>query len=107
MSEYRYYEFLAIDRPLNERQRAELRSLLTVGQLGSGEPRGPVSQAVESVESDEQDLPRQRGLRHEVLAISPADRPPPHLTVILLAERAAVPAPVTSMLPVATSRHSR
>ena len=26
MSEYQYYEFLALDRPLTEKQRAELRS---------------------------------------------------------------------------------
>lgn len=29
MSEYQYYEFLAIDNPLDERQRAELRVLST------------------------------------------------------------------------------
>jgi len=29
MSEYQYYEFLALDRPLTEKQRAELRSLST------------------------------------------------------------------------------
>ncbi|MDQ3403896.1 MAG: hypothetical protein M3548_10940 [Actinomycetota bacterium] len=29
MSEYQYYEFLALDRPLNDRQRGELRSLST------------------------------------------------------------------------------
>lgn len=29
MSEYQYYEFLALDRPLTERQRAELRELST------------------------------------------------------------------------------
>lgn len=29
MSEYQFYEFLAIDRPLNDRQQAELRSLST------------------------------------------------------------------------------
>lgn len=29
MSEYRYYEFLAMDRPLDERQMAELRRVST------------------------------------------------------------------------------
>jgi hypothetical protein len=29
MSEYQYYEFLAIDRPLDERQQAEVRALST------------------------------------------------------------------------------
>jgi hypothetical protein len=29
MSEYQYYEFLAVDRPLNERQQAEVRGLST------------------------------------------------------------------------------
>ncbi|WP_240918561.1 hypothetical protein [Rhodococcus sp. 14C212] len=29
MSEYQYYEFLAVDRPLNDRQLAEVRSLST------------------------------------------------------------------------------
>ena len=29
MSEYQYYEFLALDRPLTEKQRAELRSIST------------------------------------------------------------------------------
>jgi hypothetical protein len=29
MSEYQYYEFLALDRPLTENQRAELRSIST------------------------------------------------------------------------------
>src|SRR6266566_4323904 len=33
MSEYQYYEFLAIDRPLDERQRAELRALSTRAQI--------------------------------------------------------------------------
>ena len=29
MSEYQYYEFLAVDRPLDDRQQAEVRSLST------------------------------------------------------------------------------
>jgi hypothetical protein len=29
MSEYQHYEFLAVDRPLNERQQAEVRALST------------------------------------------------------------------------------
>ena len=29
MSEYQYYEFLALDRPLTEKERAELRSIST------------------------------------------------------------------------------
>jgi len=29
MSEYQYYEFLAVDRPLDHRQQAEVRSLST------------------------------------------------------------------------------
>jgi hypothetical protein len=33
MSEYQYYEFLAIDRPLDERQRAELRALSTRARI--------------------------------------------------------------------------
>jgi hypothetical protein len=32
MSEYQYYEFLAVDRPLDERQQAEVRALSTPGQ---------------------------------------------------------------------------
>jgi hypothetical protein len=33
MSEYQYYEFLALDRPLTEQQRAELRSLSTHAEI--------------------------------------------------------------------------
>ena len=33
MSEYQYYEFLAIDRPLDDRQRAEVRSLSTRARI--------------------------------------------------------------------------
>lgn len=33
MSEYQYYEFLALDRPLTEKQRAELRSLSTRAEI--------------------------------------------------------------------------
>ncbi len=33
MSEYQYYEFLAVDRPLDERQRAELRALSTRARI--------------------------------------------------------------------------
>ncbi len=33
MSEYQYYEFLALDRPLTEKQRAELRSISTARRL--------------------------------------------------------------------------
>jgi hypothetical protein len=33
MSEYQYYEFLALDRPLTEEQRAELRSLSTRAEI--------------------------------------------------------------------------
>jgi hypothetical protein len=33
MSEYQYYEFLAVDRALNERQRAELRALSTRARI--------------------------------------------------------------------------
>jgi hypothetical protein len=33
MSEYQYYEFLALDRPLDERQRAELRALSTRARI--------------------------------------------------------------------------
>ncbi|MFI6991817.1 hypothetical protein ACI2LC_09125 [Nonomuraea wenchangensis] len=29
MSEYQYYEFLAIDRPLTDKQQAEVRALST------------------------------------------------------------------------------
>jgi len=29
LSEYQYYEFLAVDRPLDERQQAEVRTLFT------------------------------------------------------------------------------
>ena len=31
MSEYQYYEFLALDRPLTAEQRAELRSISSRG----------------------------------------------------------------------------
>ncbi|HEY5854963.1 MAG TPA: hypothetical protein VIW24_13130 [Aldersonia sp.] len=33
MSEYQYYEFLAVDRPLDDRQQAEVRSLSTRAQI--------------------------------------------------------------------------
>jgi hypothetical protein len=33
MSEYQYYEFLALDRPLTDEQRAELRSLSTRAEI--------------------------------------------------------------------------
>jgi hypothetical protein len=33
MSEYQYYEFLAVDRPLDERQQAELRALSTRARI--------------------------------------------------------------------------
>nr|WP_018639783.1 hypothetical protein [Parafrankia elaeagni] len=33
MSEYQYYEFLALDRPLNERQQAEVRTLSTRARI--------------------------------------------------------------------------
>ncbi|MBV8879495.1 MAG: hypothetical protein JO332_06015, partial [Planctomycetaceae bacterium] len=33
MSEYQYYEFLAIDRPLNARQMAELRAISTRAEI--------------------------------------------------------------------------
>jgi hypothetical protein len=33
MSEYQYYEFLALDRPLTGKQRAELRSLSACAEI--------------------------------------------------------------------------
>ena len=33
MSEYQYYEFLALDRPLTEQQRTELRSMSTRAEI--------------------------------------------------------------------------
>ena len=33
MSEYQYYEFLALDQPLTEKQRAELRSISTRAEI--------------------------------------------------------------------------
>ena len=33
MSEYQYYEFLAVDRPLDERAQAEVRSLSTRAEI--------------------------------------------------------------------------
>jgi hypothetical protein len=33
VSEYQYYEFLAVDRPLDEKQRVELRALSTRAQI--------------------------------------------------------------------------
>jgi hypothetical protein len=33
VSEYQYYEFLAIDRPLDEDERAEVRSLSTRARI--------------------------------------------------------------------------
>jgi len=35
MSEYQYYEFLALDRPLTEKQRAELRSISTRAEISA------------------------------------------------------------------------
>jgi hypothetical protein len=35
MSEYQYYEFLALDRPLTDKQRAELRSLSTRAEISA------------------------------------------------------------------------
>src|SRR5215472_13023211 len=43
MSEYQYYEFLAVDRALNERQLAELRALSTRGADHSDELRQHLS----------------------------------------------------------------
>lgn len=40
-SEYQYYEFLALDRPLTGKQRAELRSLSTHAEDGHDEVRQP------------------------------------------------------------------
>jgi hypothetical protein len=33
VSEYQYYEFLAVDRPLSEAQRAQLRALSTRAEI--------------------------------------------------------------------------
>ncbi|ETT27099.1 MULTISPECIES: hypothetical protein [Rhodococcus] len=33
MSEYQHYEFLTVDRPLDERQQAEVRSLSTRARI--------------------------------------------------------------------------
>ena len=33
MSEYQYYEFLALDRPLTDQQRAELRSISSRAEI--------------------------------------------------------------------------
>ncbi len=33
MSEYRYYEFLAIDRPLSKKEKAELRAISTRAEI--------------------------------------------------------------------------
>jgi hypothetical protein len=33
VSEYQYYEFLALDRPLTDKQRAELRSISTRAEI--------------------------------------------------------------------------
>jgi hypothetical protein len=33
MSEYQYYEFLAVDRPLDERQQDEVRALSTRARI--------------------------------------------------------------------------
>ncbi|MHB8246982.1 MAG: hypothetical protein ACYDGN_16870, partial [Acidimicrobiales bacterium] len=59
MSEYQYYEFLAIDRPLDARQQGELRALSTRARITStrlvntyhwgdfkGDPRLPKGGAV-------------------------------------------------------------
>ncbi|OLL89761.1 hypothetical protein Ae406Ps2_6073c [Pseudonocardia sp. Ae406_Ps2] len=35
MSEYQYYEFLALDRPLTEREQAEVRALSTRAQISA------------------------------------------------------------------------
>ena len=35
MSEYQYYEFLAIDRPLSEQEQAELRELSTRARISA------------------------------------------------------------------------
>jgi hypothetical protein len=35
MSEYQYYEFLALDQPLTDKQRAELRSLSTRAEISA------------------------------------------------------------------------
>ena len=40
MSEYQYYEFLARDRPLTDKQRAELRSLSTRAEIAQNSPPG-------------------------------------------------------------------
>jgi hypothetical protein len=56
MSEYQYYEFLAVDRPLDDRQQAEVRSLSTpasitatsfVNEYHWGDFRGDPSQMIQ------------------------------------------------------------
>ena len=39
VSEYQYYEFLALDKPLTDKQRAELMSAVCEGCPGRGSPR--------------------------------------------------------------------
>jgi hypothetical protein len=39
MSEYQYYEFVAIDRPISRQQQAELRNLSTRARPGPGQLR--------------------------------------------------------------------
>jgi hypothetical protein len=41
MSAYQYYEFLALDRPLDDRQQAEVRSLSTRASITTPGARGP------------------------------------------------------------------
>jgi hypothetical protein len=35
VSEYQYYEFLAVDRPLDEREQASVRALSTRAQISA------------------------------------------------------------------------
>ncbi len=45
MSEYQYYEFLALDRLLTEKQRAELRLISTRAEITGSRPGSPVTAA--------------------------------------------------------------
>jgi hypothetical protein len=38
VSEYQYYEFLALDRPLTDKQRAELRKLSSRAEITATRP---------------------------------------------------------------------
>jgi hypothetical protein len=74
MSEYQYYEFLAVDRPLNERQQAEVRAVYPCpGHRHQLHQRVPLGQLPRRSAQDDGALLRRPSACHQ-LGIDPALR---------------------------------